>query len=249
MDQQRHYIRILRSEETHWEGCSSKLETQSRGGKHVEMLNRLSVLEQERSNLFTRIGQEESKYVELRIQQKDLSPELISQGWGAYLQDNAIPCRNEITRLKIQVILDVGKEIDDINTKRLLLDSKMSEAERMKSNFSKWREEEVEALWKRQRERFHENEKRERIRCIGSERKWAIRFTTLTGKPDKKREQLRLMSSKKLCITGAGSNDSDNVRAMTVNKLIELVRLQNKTNILQHYTSLWRPFFRTFQSM
>ena len=186
MDQQRNRIRILKSKEEYWETCAIQLKRELRGDSYKNLLNKRNTLENDQCKLLSQINEEEAKYTELDLKLQELTPELIAQGWDVVLQENFVKCKNEIVSLKLRAA-DLEKDIENLKKPQHLLQSKLREAEQNRINSSRLREEEIGNLYKRQQQ--HVQNKKNKI-CAQQIRwekeKWKIRFTTLSGKPDKK---------------------------------------------------------------
>jgi len=188
-DQQRNRISILKSEEEYWETCVIQLKRELRGEGYKKLLHKRTRLENDQFNLLSLINEEESKYTELGLKLQELTPELVLQGWDVVLQKNFVKCRDDIVPLKSQAA-DLEKEIENLKTQQHLLQLRLREAEQNKINSSRLREGEIGNLLKRQQEHMQNEKNKMCAQQIRLEReKWKIRFTSLSGKPDKKHNE------------------------------------------------------------
>mmetsp|Transcript_9918 Transcript_9918/g.20190 ORF Transcript_9918/g.20190 Transcript_9918/m.20190 type:complete len:962 (-) Transcript_9918:30-2915(-) len=259
-DQRQNQVRLLKSEEQFQADYVRLLK---------KRLNKLALKEKKEelhekvNDMYKYVEEQEFNYVELVRQRDQVSPRAIEQGWVEELNKNIRDHRNWITKYKLECLFDTGLEQRGVEEEYDRRMAQITLCEKRQSLYSKWREEELEQIWKRQQRLVYEMEDTWKRQKIADERRrWQVKFFKPSGKPDKLRRPGRPWDSAAFAgadrntFTGgaanlfAYNNDHDKLRVgsnESIDRLMQKLQLQSYHNQVQQYEALLKPLASNMQ--
>jgi len=220
-------------------------------------------LQEKVQDMYKYVEEQEFNYVELIRQRDQVSPRAIEQGWVEELNKNIRDHRNWITKYKLECLFDTGLEqrgVEEEFDRRMAL---INLAEKRQGLNSKWREEELEQIWKRQQRLVYEMQDTWKRQKIADERRrWQVKIFKPSGKPDKLRrpgrpwDSLAFAGADRNTFTGgaanlfAYNNDHDKLRVgsnESIDRLMQKLQLQSYHNQVQQYEALLKPLASNMQ--
>ncbi|GMH72347.1 hypothetical protein TL16_g05891 [Triparma laevis f. inornata] len=260
-EQRQNQTRLLKSEEQFMKDYNFVLKRR---------LTRLGLEEKNKElgekvrDMFAYVEEQEFNYTELIKQRDAVSPRAIEQGWVEELNVNIRDHRNWITKYKLECLFDTGLEQRGVEEEYGRRIKQITDADKRRELYSKWREEELEQIWKRQQRLVHEMEDHWKRQKVADERRrWGIQFFKPSGKPDKLRrpgrpwEQTAYAGADRNTFTGgaanlfAYNNDHDKLRVgsnESIDRLMDKLQLQSYHNQVQQYEALLKPLASNMQT-
>jgi len=259
-------IRLLDSERKYWTDIATLEELKSNDQNYFQQLqNQSKNLDTSINAIHNVVDQQEHNYRDLKSQLENIRPLLIEKGWEKTLKENLKKCRNLLTEKKLECILKLGKQMKknnmDINNQK----SGMMHAQQQKDQWERWRNEEMQELWKFQQKKAKEKETLERKRKIAHERRfWKINFTTKTGKPDKMRRPGKpwnpsVFSNSARNGYSSGAIDllvqsglregSDGKFFASPERIESVIEHQSYLTEVQQYEEIWNPISQIMHNM
>ncbi|GMH62608.1 hypothetical protein TrRE_jg12385 [Triparma retinervis] len=259
-DQRQNQVRLLKSEEQFQADYVRLLKKRL---AKLELKDKNDDLKEKVKDMYQYVEEQEFNYVELVRQRDQVSPRAIEQGWVEELNKNIRDHRNWITKYKLECLFDTGLEQRGVEEEYERRMSQIRLCEKRQSLNSKWREEELEQIWKRQQRLVYEMEDTWKRQKIADERRrWQVKFFKTSGKPDKLRRPGRPWDSAAFAgadrntFTGgaanlfAYNNDHDKLRVgsnESIDRLMQKLQLQSYHNQVQQYEALLKPLASNMQ--
>jgi hypothetical protein len=253
-------VRLLGSEEQFYADHIRLLERRIKRAGLDEKNNELTAVV---NQMYKYVEDQEFNYVELMRQKECVSPRAIEQGWVEELGKNIRDHRNLITKFKLECLFDKGleqRQVEEDFNKRM---DNLNQVKMKMSLSAKWREEELEQIWARNQRLVYEMEDIWKRQAIAAERrKWGIKFTKASGKPDKLRrpgrpwDQSAFAGAEANTFCGgaanlfAYNNDHEKLRSggnESIARIMEKLQLQSYLNQQQQYEALLKPLAENMQ--
>jgi hypothetical protein len=253
-------INILASEE---EYAQSKLERMTDRMLKNDFRKKAHETLDELHKSYDDIRQKENNYIEMMRQRETLSPRALQQGWIQELDKQVFNLRNEITDMKFKCLFHDAMAVYNVDHH---LEEKIREIEDMsliRNKAAESRERELDI--RREKESWKEiiDKRKQKRQAIGDEkRKWAIRFYTSDGKPDKKRRPGKRWDKEVYAGPDKAIYSSTNVDLFAFDKnngvtklgskesldgVLESMTLQTYLEQMNHYENLLNPVYKIFQ--
>jgi len=233
-----HKIRIITSEVSYWKQRLQDL-TQPSNLKFRKDLERQKFeLEAKQSELKDKIVVLESNYKEQLEIQQQLTPRAIEGGWEEQVGINLNNTREEVTRAKQELIFSVRKKLLNVTEQIDELQLEEDEAVFNVNDLSLRRQVEQNDLWNFQHDYERKMEKElKRKRIVEEKMKWAVKFYTLSGKPDKRKP---LIYCEK--INGCDGNNVQQYLDTIKSKTDQLQAQQYLTSVCKPFQRIWDSF-------
>ncbi|GMH99477.1 hypothetical protein TrVE_jg3868 [Triparma verrucosa] len=260
-EQRQNQTRLLKSEEQFMKDYIFVLR---RRLKRLGLEEKNKELGEKVKDMFAYVEEQEFNYSELIKQRDAVSPRAIEQGWVEELNVNIRDHRNWITKYKLECLFDTGLEQRGVEEEYDRRMKQITDADKRRALYSKWREEELEQIWKRQQRLVYEMEDHWKRQKIADERRrWGVKFFKPSGKPDKLRRPGRPWSQSAYAgadrntFTGGAANlfayNNDHTKLRvgsneSIDRLMSKLQLQSYHNQVQQYEALLKPLASNMQT-
>ena len=177
---------VLAVELEWWQDEKERLERRFKGKRYPE---RLAKLRKELKALQEEVTMHEENYLDLDKQRNMLSPRAVEQTWAQALDDNLDEHWGWLQDCKQRAIFKIGYKLVTLEEEEERWKKKIADAAYEASEVERWRTAELNDMFARaSRLRWgsgHSLETRKRV--ADQKRRWAVRYFTKAGKPDKQR--------------------------------------------------------------
>eukprot|EP00941_MAST-03F_sp_MAST-3F-sp1_P003498 g3498.t1 len=239
-------VNKLRSEAAYLDEAIMELD---RDLERAQLDSRLEAIKKEEAVGRGECHQLEFDFLAFEREKRRLSPRAIAQGFVKNIDENIAKYRELTTKSKLKMLFNVGREVKRLEDLRKKADGMMEKMQWDKSNFERWREEDMAVHWQRVADYRKRNRDKHKKQAISEQkRKWSIRFYTANGKPDRKRRYGRpwdksvYANPDKMRMTMTGDFWTD------FSKYENLVKLQNTFNQYQQYGATLKPLMDTWEN-
>jgi hypothetical protein len=150
---------------------------------------KISGLRKKVKNDYAEVRQFEYDYLELKRERSQLSPRAIEQDWGNALDKDIRDHRRFITDKKLETIFETSLLLRRMEEAREKNNKRIEAAQFEIDEIGRWRQAELRDMFAREsRNKWGASFALEKRRAVADQkRKWAVRYYTAVGKPDKGR--------------------------------------------------------------